>query len=125
LAITLGAITALSTAARNALADAFDTLANTGATAPHLIVQTSGGGSTLIDFTLDGTAAFGVSSTGVITLDVSPAVQNTAANSGAPGQYIITDSDGTTILTGTASGDSVVASNTYQISSFTLTMPAS
>lgn len=124
MAITLGAITTLSTAARNALADAFDTLANTGAGAPTLVVRASGP-TTLITFTLDGTAAFGVAATGVITLDVSPAITATAAASGAPATYIITDSDAATILTGTASGDSVTSGLTYTLSSFTLTMPAS
>jgi hypothetical protein len=125
MAITLGAITTLSTAARNAMADAFDTLVNTGASSPHLIVQTSGGGSNLVDFTLDGTAAFGASSSGTITLDVSPAITATAANSGTPGQYIITDSDGSTVLTGSASGDDITSGLSYTLSSFTLTMPAS
>lgn len=124
MAITLGAITTLSTAARNALSDAFDTLCNTGAGAPTLVVRTSAP-ATLITFTLDGTAAFGASSTGVITLDVSPAITAVAGASGAPASYIITDSDAATILTGTASGDSVTSGLTYTLSSFTLTTPAS
>lgn len=124
MAITLGAITTLSDAARNAMADAFDTLTNTGAGAPSLVVRATGP-TTLITFTLDGTAAFGVSASGVITLDVSPAITANASASGAPATYIITDSDAATILTGTASGDSVVSGLSYTLSSFTLTMPAS
>lgn len=124
MAITLGAITTLATAARDALSNAFNTLANTGAGAAHLIVRDTGN-VTLVDFTLDTTSAFGASATGVITVDVSPAITATAAASGAPTNYIITDSSAATILTGSASGDSVTSGLSYTLSSFTLTCPAS
>lgn len=125
MAITLGAITTLATTIRDAISDAFDNYINTtGGGAPTLIVRTSAP-ATLITFTLDTTAAFGASSTGVITLDVSPAITAVAGASGAPASYQITDSGGTVVLTGTASGDSVTSGLTYTLSSFTLTTPAS
>lgn len=123
--INIGPITALSTAARNAHSNAANALVNTGAGAPHFIIQTAGGALNLLDFTLDGTSAFGVSSSGVITLDISPTIMAAATNGGTPARWVLTDSDGTVHYTGIASGDPVQASFAYAIGNFALQTPVS
>ena|SRR5688572_2494318 len=122
--ITLGPITNMSAQMRDALSAAANAVINAGAGAPHLIIQTSGGAVNLVDFTLDTTSAFTVGATGVIALDINPAIMQAAANNGTPARWVLTDADGNVELTATASGDNVVATNVYAVGNFTLTTPA-
>jgi hypothetical protein len=121
--IILGAFTSISDQMRDALSAAANAVINAGAGAPHLIVQTAGGAVNLIDFTLDTTSAFVVGATGVIALDVNPAITQAAGNSGAPARWVVTDADGNVEGTGVASGDAVVAGLVYAVGNFTLTTP--
>jgi hypothetical protein len=122
--ITLGAITNMSDDLRDAQSAAINTTINAGASAPHLIIQTAGGADDLLDFTLDSTSAFVVGATGVISLDLDPAISAEADAGGAPAQYVITDADGNVKITGEASGDTIVAGLVYAIGAFSLTTPA-
>lgn len=140
----------LSTAARNAAAAAIVALIDGGSGAGVLRIysgaqpagpDTSPSGTLLAEFTLSD-PAFGSPSTGVVTLDITPAVEDTSANAtGTAGYFRFCDSteaagtglgviDGTVTATGgggdlTLNTTSIVAGATVTVTSGTITMPAS
>lgn len=141
--------TRLSTAARNAAADAVVDLVDGGSGAGVIRIYTgtqpAGPGTTatgtlLAEFTLSD-PAFGAAGTGVATLDVSPALTDTGIADGTAGWFRILDSTeaaatGLGVLDGsvTASGGggelelntvSISTGVTVEIVSGTVTMPAS
>lgn len=122
----------------NAVVDALDA----GAGAPTLKVYTgtqpasaedAATGTLLATFTLDATAAFGASSSGVATLDVSPAISAVAAATGTAGWFRAADSTDANRIDGSVgqgSGDlsldntSITSGQTVNLVSWTVTMPA-
>lgn len=125
----------LSTAVRNTLADAIDTAV--GATGFARFYTASG--TTLLASAACSNPAFGAAATGVITLDVTPAVEDTTP--AAAGTCIrlgfypaATGAYGTDIfMLGVATGGSpdvtmsnnvIATSDTVQVSSLTVTVPA-
>lgn len=134
---------ALTTAARNAGIGAIAALIDAGAGAGTIKVYTGaspgpntgvGGATLLATFTLDATAAFGSPSTGVVTLDVSPAITTTGAAAGTAGFFRAADSTGASVLDGsvTATGGggdlelnttTVSVGLSLEITSGTLTQP--
>jgi hypothetical protein len=134
MALTLTTITVIDTATRDAQANAFAALIDSGTTQNiRLLNRTSPGGTTggtgvLVTFTLDGTAAFGGgSSSGVLTLDVSPAISATASAGSATAVNtweILDDAD--IRIVGTVTGsDTITSGQTVNLTSFTITWPAS
>lgn len=140
----------LSTAARNAAAAAIVALIDGGSGAGVLRIysgaqpagpDTSPSGTLLAEFILSD-PAFGSPSTGVVTLDITPSVEDTSANAtGTAGYFRLLDSteaastglgvvDGTVTATG-GGGDltlntvSIVSGATVTVTSGTITMPAS
>ena len=121
----------LETALRNDLADQIDDSINTGAGTAELRFETSGDVE-VATVNLQN-PAFGAASTGTITLAGTP-LQDTNATGGTVAQFSIYDRDGTKQLEGTVatsgadiniSSTSVGASDTVELTSFTLTVPAS
>ena len=121
----------LETTLRNALANAIDDEINTGAGTATLVFETSGDAEVA---TIDlQNPAFGAAAAGVITLQGTP-LQDTNATGGTVAQFSLEDRDGTKQLEGTVatsgadiniSSTSVGASDTVELTSFTLTVPAS
>lgn len=124
MAINLGPITLISDALRDASNDAINGVISGGSSDPEFIIQTADGSSDLITFTLDDAAAFEVSASGQMLLDVDPAITAEASAGGAPGRYVIKDGDGAVHITGEASGDNIVQGLVYAIGSFALMTPA-
>lgn len=139
----------ISTAARNALANAVTTLVDAGSAAGKLRVYTgsqpAGPGTTatgtlLLEITLND-PSFGSASSGVITAAQSPALSATASGTGTAGWFRILDSteagstglgvvDGSVTATGgggdlTLSTTSLSSGLSVSITSLTVTMPAS
>lgn len=140
----------LSTAARNAAVSAIATLIDGGSGPGVLRIYTgsqpagpgtSPSGTLLAEFTLND-PAFGSPSSGVVTLDITPAVEDTSADAtGTAGWFRLLDSteaastglgvvDGTVTATGgggdlTVNTVSIVSGATVTVTSGTLTMPAS
>jgi hypothetical protein len=134
----------LSTTARNAGADAVGNLADAGAGPGTIKIYTGSSpgpdsavtGTLLAEFTLSD-PAFGAAATGVKTLDITPAVEDTSANAtGTAGYARLADSVPATVmdLTVTATGGggdielnsvSINAGVVVTITSGTITMPAS
>lgn len=120
----------LETALRNALADAVDTLINTGAGTANLKFETSGDTEVAtIDFQ---NPAFGAAATGVITLAGVP-LSDASATGGTVAQFSIYDRNGGKVLEGvvlTSGGDInlsslvVGATDTVELTALTITMPA-
>jgi hypothetical protein len=139
----------LSTAARNAAVAAIATLVDGGSGAGVIRLYTGSApagpgtsptGTLLAEFTLSD-PAFGSPSTGVVTLDITPAVATVGLAAGTAGYFRILDSteaagsglgvvDGSVTATG-GGGDLTLNSTTIsvgvavEITSGTLTMPAS
>lgn len=119
----------LATTMRDAIADAVDATIGTSAT---LEFQTSGDVE-VATLTL-GNPAFGASSTGVITLSGTP-LSDTNATGGTMAKFVIKSGGTTAQVTGTvgtsandinfAAGVVVTAGDTVQLTSFTITCPAS
>ena len=119
----------LATTMRDAIADAVDATIGTSAT---LEFQTSGN-SEVATLTL-GNPAFGASSSGVITLSGTP-LSDTNATGGTMAKFVIKSGGTTTQITGTvgtsgsdinfSGGVAVTAGDTVQLTSFTITCPAS
>jgi hypothetical protein len=119
----------LATTCRDAIADAVDTLIGTTAT---MEFQTSGN-TEVATLTL-GNPAFGASSSGVITLSGTP-LSDTNATGGTMAKFVIKSGGSTTQITGTvgtsgsdinfSGGVAVTAGDTVQLTSFTITCPAS
>ena len=124
----------LSTPMRDAIADAVDAKINAGGGAGYLEFQTSGDVE-VATITFDATA-FGASSTGTITMASAPKSDSSATggtmakfkiyDNGAPGELEIT---GTVSTSGAdinfAGGLAVGAGDTVELTSFTITCPAS
>lgn len=139
----------LSTAARNAAAAAIATLVDGGSGAGVLRIYTgtkpatpatTATGTLLAEFTLSD-PAFGSPSTGVVTLDVTPALTDSGITNGTAGYFRLLDSteaaatglgvlDGTVTATG-GGGDLTLNTTTIstgvnvEVTSGTITMPAS
>jgi len=131
----------ISTAARNAAADAIADLFDAGSGAGTLPIRTGSPPANVADAdsgTLLGTPvfsdpAFGAASTGVVTA-ASITSDSSADNSGTAGHFRGKDSDANTIFQGTAgeAGDTpdmvfdnktIVAGGVIAITSLTLTVP--
>jgi len=132
-----------SIATANAMADAIDAQVNSGSGAGKLRIY-SGAKPTSPDDAATGTLlaectlsdpAFGDASARAITLDISPAVEDTAANAtGTAGYFRLVNSDNTgcvdgTITTTGGGGDltlnttSLVQDVAFSITSFVITQP--
>ena len=125
----------LSTTLRNTLADAIDTAVGTTGKARFYTAALG----TLLASASCNNPAFGAASNGVITLDVSPAVEDTSPQAGGTcvrlGFYAnATATSGADIfMLGVATGGSpdvtmsnnvIATTDTVQISSLTVTVPA-
>ena len=135
--------TRLPTAARNAACDAVVDLLDAGSGAGTIDVRTgsqpasandAATGTLLATFTLQD-PAFGAASTGVATLDVTPALTTTGLAAGDAGWFRAKDSAGNTVLDGSVTatgGGGQLTINTVtvsigldlEITSGTVTMPA-
>ncbi len=121
----------LETVLRNDLADQVDTSINTGAGTATLLFETSGDVE-VATINLQN-PAFGVASTGTITMSGQP-LSDTNATGGTTAQFSIYDRDAAKQLEGTVStsgadinisSTSVGAGDTVELTTFTITMPAS
>jgi len=125
MALTLGAATTIATNARNAQADAFDTLVNTG-TAQTLVLIDSTGPTVLVTFTLDTTNAFGAAASGAITVTGLPLSAAASAGAAATAETYEIRIDGTACWTGGVTGaDTITSGQTVNLTAFTITWPAS
>jgi hypothetical protein len=124
MALTLGAATTIATAARDAQADAFDALINTGAGTAVLRLRNST--TTLVSFNLSN-PAFGASSTGAITLSgVTISATASAGTATAVDNYQILDRGGAVVWTGGVTGsDTITTGQTVNLTSLVITWPAS
>lgn len=124
MALTLGAATTITAAARNAQADAFDALINTGAGTATLTLRNST--TTLVTFNLSN-PAFGSASSGAITLNgVTISATASAGTATAVDNYQILDRDGTVQWTGSVTGsDTITSGQTCNLTSLVITWPAS
>lgn len=122
MAITLGNPTLISDSARNAQADAFDTLINTGTTQTLRLRNSS---TVLVTFTLDATNAFGTASAGAIQLNGVPISATASAGTATvPDNYQIL-ADANVHWTGSTSGsDGITTGQTVSLVSLTLQWPA-
>lgn len=121
----------LETIARNALADAFDALVNTGSGTATFVLETSADAE-VASFDLQN-PAFGAANTGVITLEGTP-IQDTNAAGGTVAQGSIYNrnndkvSESVAGLSGeeiTMSSLTIGAGETVTLTSLTVTQPAS
>jgi hypothetical protein len=121
----------LETTLRNAIADAIDAEINTGAGTATLQFETSGDVE-VATINLQN-PAFGAAAAGVITLQGTP-LQDSSATGGTVAQFSIYDRDSTKQLEGTVatsgadiniSSTAVGATDTVELTSLTLTVPAS
>ena len=124
MALTLGNATTIATAARNAQADAFVALVNTGAGTAVLRLRNST--TTLATFNLSN-PAFGAASTGAITLSgVTISATAGAGTATAVDNYQILDRDGNVVWTGSVTGsDTITSGQTVNLTSLVITWPAS
>lgn len=121
----------LETATRNALADAFDALVNTGAGTACLKLETSGDAE-VATFNFSN-PAFGNASSGTITLADTP-IEDTDATGGTVAQGSIYNRNGDKVCESAAatSGEEITVSSTtiaegetVTLTSLTVTVPAS
>ena len=124
----------LETGLRNALADAIDDYVNAG-TAPELVFETSGDVE-VATIVLDATNAFGAASSGVITMTGQPKT-DASATGGTVAQFSIyqnVSQGASKVLEGTVatsgadiniSSVKVVATDSVELTTFTITVPAS
>lgn len=133
-----------STDVKNAIVDAIAARVDAGSGAGKLRIYTgsrpagpgtAASGTLLAEFTLND-PAFGAGSSGVATLDITPAVEDTAAdNTGTAGyaRFVDSDNNGRIDATVTATGGggevtlntvSIVASAVVTVTGFTITAPA-
>jgi len=124
----------LETAFRTALADAIDDYINAG-TAPELVFETSGDVE-VATIVLDATNAFGAASAGVITMTGQPKT-DASATGGTVAQFSIYQNvsqgaskvlEGTVLTSGgdiNLSSLSVAATDSVELTTFTITVPAS
>lgn len=120
----------LETVLRNVLADAIDNELNTGAGSSDMRLETSG--DVEVATIVFQNPAFGTAATGVITLNGVP-LSDTNATGGTVAQFSLYDRDGTKQLEGVVqvtgadldlSSLSVGATDTVELTSFTITVPA-
>jgi len=123
----------LETGLRDALANEIDNYINAG-TAPELVFETSGDVE-VATIILDGTNAFGAAATGVITMTGQPK-SDTNADGGTVAQFSIYQNvnqgaakalEGTVQVSGgdiNLSSLSVGATDTVELTTFTITVPA-
>ena len=120
----------LETVLRNVLADAIDNEMNTGAGSSDMRLETSG--DVEVATIVFQNPAFGTAATGVITLNGVP-LSDTNATGGTVAQFSLYDRDGTKQLEGVVqvtgadldlSSLSVGATDTVELTSFTITVPA-
>jgi hypothetical protein len=132
--------TRISTAARNAAANAIAALADAGAGAGTIQVRTGAQpatpddpatGTLLATFTL-ADPAFGAAVAGVATLDATPPLSATGVADGTAGWFRMLDSTGAAVLDGTVgvagqqlnlNTTTISTSVAVEITSGTLTMP--
>ena len=121
--------TTLSTAARNAAADAVVDLIDAGTGAADLVIQD--GSTDLVTCAFSATA-FGAAVNGVATANAIS--DGTASSSGTADSFEIRDGDGTVIISGTVgvsnadltiTNTSINTSDVVEVSSATYTVPAS
>jgi len=123
----------LETGLRDALADEIDNYINTLGTAPHLMFETVANAE-VADIVMSTTNAFGASSNGTITMTGQP-LSDTNAAGGTIDHFCIYANAGQTnkVLTGSVgtSGESInitnltiTATETVELTSFTITVPA-
>jgi hypothetical protein len=124
MALTLGNATTIATSARDAQADAFDNLVNTGGGTAGLRLRNST--TTLVTFNLSN-PAFGSSSTGAITLNgVTISATASAGTATAVDNYQILDRGAAVVWTGAVTGsDTITSGQTVNLSSLVITWPAS
>lgn len=124
MALTLGNATTITTAARNAQADAFTTLIGTGAGTATLKLRNST--TTLVTFNLSNTP-FGAASSGAITLaGVTISATASAGTATSVDNYQILDRGGTVQWTGSVTGsDTITSGQTCNLTSLVITWPAS
>lgn len=124
MALTLGNATTIATSARDAQADAFDALVNTGGGTAVLRLRSST--TTLVSFNLQN-PAFSASSTGVITLQGTTLTATASAGTASSvDNYQILDRGGNVVWTGSVTGsDTITSGQTVNLTSFTMTWPAS
>ena len=124
MALTLGAATTIATDARNAQADAFDTLINTGAGTAVLRLRNST--TALVTFNLSN-PAFGAASSGAITLSgVTISATASAGTATSVDNYQILDRGGAVQWTGSVTGsDTITSGQTVNLTSLVITWPAS
>ena len=130
----MAATTTLETNARNALADALDTLVNTGSGTAQLMFEEAGDGEVATCDMAD--PAFGAAATGVITngtIQDDTNARGTAAAGGVVAQVSMYNKAGTKVAefncgvtdeTFIISSTTVGAGDTVGVSSFTITVPA-
>lgn len=120
----------LETSLRNVLADAITGELDTGATFAQMLLETSG--DVEVATIVFQNPSFGSASTGVITLNGVP-LSDTNATGGTVAQFSLEDRDGTKALEGVVqvsgadldlSSLSVGATDTVELTSFTITVPA-
>jgi len=121
----------LETAARSALADAFDDYVNTGAGTANMKLETSGDVE-IATFNFQN-PAFGAAASGVITLAGTP-IEDSSATGGTVAQASIYNRNGTKVceMVAATSGQEVTVSSTsiaaaevVTLTSLTVTVPAS
>lgn len=125
----------LSTAARNVACDAIVDLVDVGSTNAQgqIVIGTTAMGTVLATCPCNN-PAFGVSSVGVATLDVAPAVEDDSADAtGTAAEFEIQDRNEAAVLSGDVStsgadlnlnSTSIQAGVKVTISSMTVTVPA-
>jgi hypothetical protein len=124
----------LETGLQNALADEIDNYINTSGTAPELVFETTADVE-VATIVMSTSNAFGAAAAGVITMTGQP-LQDTNATGGTTAQFSIyaNASQTTKMLEGTVataaadiniSSTVVGATDTVELTTFTITMPAS
>jgi hypothetical protein len=124
MALALGNATTITTAARDAQANGFEALLATGTGTAQLLLRNST--TTLVTFSLSN-SPFGASSSGVITLASTPISATASAGSASSvDNYQIKDRNGTVQWTGAVTGsDTITSGQTVNLTSLTITWPAS
>ena len=122
----------LSTAARNAAADAIADLVDGGAAAGHVEIRE---GTTVLATIAFNDPAYGAAASGVCDLDVTGGLSATADETGTADNWIVYDSNASEIFSGTMSemtvtvdgtpSNAIVTGQTVEITAGSITMPAS
>ncbi|NEQ55188.1 MAG: hypothetical protein F6K11_34550 [Leptolyngbya sp. SIO3F4] len=114
----------LTTAERNAAANAVVDLCDQGTGNPELRFGNTGLAAVYLTVQLDGTNAFGNASNGVCTITGTPS--GTASATGTATDFGYFDRDGTALRSGVLDSPiSLTSGNTYQLTTATYIQPAS